>query len=135
MEFVATFQLDKMTVFSVRYSTIGNNARPDFATQAAKFVRSKRDYSRCGQCQEAVLPKGTLARKFYDKWNPKHLQALTDAEFIELMEDMDALKERYNHVYREADSFGRGGEGHEIRFGEIVELSKMEPKKAAKKTA
>lgn len=135
MEFVATFQLDKMTVFSVRYSTIGSNNRPDFATQAAKFVRSKRDYSRCGQCQEAVLSKGTLARKFYDKWDPKHLQSLTDAELAELMEDMGALKERYNHVYREADSFGDGGKGREIRFGEVVELSKMEPKKLVKKAA
>lgn len=129
MEFVATFQISKMVTFDVRYSTIGSNQHPDFATSAGKFIRSKRDYSTCGQCQESVLPKGSLARRFYQKWDPKHLHVLTDAELAELTHDVEELRERYNHIYREAESFGSGGDGRDIRFWEIVELSKQTPKK------
>lgn len=131
MEFQAAFQLDKTTIFEVGYSTVGSNKDPYFSTRAGKLVRSKRDWSTCGQCQERVLPKGSPAYGFYEKWDDEHLHRLDEDKLAELNEDVYKLCQTYNHIYRCAKSFGRCGDGRDIRFPEIVELSKAEPKKAA----
>ena len=132
MEFQAAFQIDKMTVFEVRYSTIGSNGNPHFVTTAAKFIRSKRDYKQSGQCQETVLPHDSLAYQFYQKWDQHHLHTLDEATLTELNEDIYKLCQSYNHVYHNANKFGRGGDGTDIRFWEIVDMSKMTPKKITK---
>lgn len=129
MEFQAAFQLDKTTIFEVRYSTVSSNQHPDFATRAGKLIRSKRDYSSGGQCQERVLPKNSEAYRFYKKWDVEHLHTLDVQKLAELEEDVSKLAQSYNHIHRCAECFGTGGDGHEIRFWEIVELSKMKPKK------
>lgn len=64
-EFMYCFQISKMIVFEVEYYTLGSNKAPYFSTSAAEFIRSKRDYSRCGQAQAALLPKGSPARRFW----------------------------------------------------------------------
>ncbi|MCM1237235.1 MAG: hypothetical protein NC489_44775 [Ruminococcus flavefaciens] len=135
-EFMYCFQLSKMIVFEVEYFTLGDNKHPYFSTSAAEFIRSKRDYSQCGQAQKELLPKGSLARKFYDKWDHLHLKDLTPEEYAEITADIEELKTRYNYIEDIQDCFG-GCAGcyykTHIPFHEIVELSKLEPKKAVRR--
>lgn len=67
-EFMYCFQITKMIVFKVEYYTLCDDKTPHFSTSAARFIRSKRDYRECGQAQDRLLPKGSLARRFYEKW-------------------------------------------------------------------
>ena len=127
-EFMYVFQINKMTVFEVNYYTLSSNKSPHFATSAAQFIRSKRDYSTCGQCQKRVLPKNSAAYRFFEKWDNKHLKNLTDDEWKEITSDVEKLKERYNYIEKVRDTFK--GTSTRIPYYDIVELSKMSVKKA-----
>lgn len=94
-EFMYAFCIDKTTVFEVDYYTLGNNKAPDFSTYAAKFNRPKSDWSEGGQAQERLLPVGSPARKFFDKWDHLHLHDLTDEEYSEIRTDIEELKRAY----------------------------------------
>lgn len=133
-EFMYCFQIDKMTVFEVEYYTLGGNKSPYFSTSAARFIRSKRDYSECGQAQERLLPKHSAARRFYDKWDRLHLHNLTPEEYAEMAADIEELKTRYNYIEDVRDCFGRSAGCYKthLSFYDIVELSKLTPKKAQK---
>lgn len=135
-EFMYCFQISKLIVFEVQYYTLSTNTTPYFATSANEFIRSKRDYSRCGQAQAALLPKGSPARRFYEKWDHLHLKDLTPAQYEELTTDIEELKARYNYIEDVRDCFGRSAGCYKTRipFYEIVELSKQTPK-AKQKTA
>lgn len=134
-EFMYCFQITKMIVFEVSFYTLSTNPAPHFSTSAAEFIRSKRDYSSCGQAQERVLPRASLARRFYDKWDRLHLHSLTPEEYAEMTADIEELKERYNYIEDVRDCFGRSAGCYKtgIPFYEVVELSKRTPK-AKKKT-
>ena len=106
-EFMYCFQIDKMTVFEVRFYTLSTNKTPYFSTSAARFIRSKRDYSQCGQAQKSVLPLHSAARRFYDKWDRLHLHNLTPEEYAEMIADIEDLKARYNYIEDVRDCFGR----------------------------
>lgn len=112
------FQISKMIVFEVSYYKLGNNQNPYFTTMSAKFIRNKRDYECCGQCQNEILPLGSLAKQFYKKWDKFHLLDLTDEQYIDLLNDIKALEKRYNFVRSDKS----------ISFYSVVELSKMTPK-------
>lgn len=133
-EFMYCFQIDKMTVFEVEFYTLSTNKEPHFSTSAARFIRSKRDYSECGQCQARILPKHSAARRFYDKWDRLHLHNLTPEEYAEMTADIETLKSRYNYIEDVRDCFGRsvGCYKTHLSFNDIVELSKLTPKKAQK---
>lgn len=135
-EFMYCFQISKLIVFEVQYYTLSTNTTPHFATSANEFIRSKRDYSRCGQAQAALLPKGSPARRFWQKWDPLHLKDLTPAQYEELTADIEELKARYNYIEDVRDCFGRSAGCYKIHipFYEVVELSKQTPK-AKQKTA
>lgn len=124
-EFIAAFQLDRMNVFEVRFYTLGSNKTPDFATTAGHFIRSKRDYDRCGQCQETICKNFKVAYDFYKKWDVKHLSDLTEVEYNEMVNDLNKLKETYNYIYREL----KGNYKTSFAFSEVVELSKQKVKK------
>lgn len=124
-EFLSVFQISKMVVFKVNYYTCGNNEKPYFSTSAALFVRNKRDYSHCGQCQNEVLPKGA-AKDFFKKWDKKHLSDLTNEEYTEMTSDLSKLKEAYNNIYIEKDTF-KNQKSH-TSFYEIKELSMQKVK-------
>lgn len=130
-EFMYCFQIDRMTVFEVDFYTLSTNKEPHFSTSAARFIRSKRDYSQGGQAQERILPKGSPAYRFYNKWDRLHLQNLTQDEYTEIMKDIEELKARYNYIEDLRDCFGQSAGCYKthIPFCDIVELSKMEPKK------
>ena len=127
-EFKAAFQINKQVVFEVCYRTLGRNSHPYFATQAERLNRRKTDYSECGQCQER-LPEGA-AKRFWRKWDEKHLEQLSDEERVELWWDVEDLCEKYNHVVLTSDRFGTD-DPRDIRFSDVVALSKQETKKAA----
>lgn len=125
-EFISAFQITRMIVFEVSYYTCGNNKNPYFTTSANVFMRNKRDYNSCGQCQKDVLPKGSYAKEFFNKWDSKHLSDLTNDEYIEMMADLEQLKETYNNIYIERDTFRN--QNSNISFYKIKELSMMKQK-------
>ena len=127
-EFIATFQITRMVLFSVNYYTLGSNKNPHFSTTAEKFIRSKLDYSTCGQCQEHVLPKGSAARKFFKKWDEHHLHQLTDEQLEELHADLEVLKENYNYLLKEQDTFQNDSSNH-FSFSQCKNLSMLPLKK------
>ena len=102
-EFIASFQLSKKIVFNVNYYTLGNNSCPHFSTSADEFNHPKTDYCRGGQAQEDLTKGFYVARRFWKKWDKKHLQDLTESEYEELMQDIETLKEKYNYIYKELD--------------------------------
>lgn len=126
-EFMYCFQISKLIVFEVEYYTLGGNKAPYFSTSAAEFIRSKRDYSRCGQAQRELLPKHSPARRFFEKWDYCHLHDLTPAEYEEITADIEQLKARYNYIEDVCDTFR--GSRSSIPFYKVVELSKQTPKK------
>lgn len=133
-EFMYCFQIDKMTVFNVSFYTLSTNKTPYFSTSAAQFIRSKRDYDTCGQCQERVLPKNSIARHFFDKWDKLHLKNLTQNEYVEIIADIEELKDVYNYIEDVRECFGESVRCYktQIPFDEIVKLSKLTPKKIQK---
>lgn len=133
-EFMYCFQVDRMTVFEVSFFTLSDNKAPYFSTSAGRFIRSKRDYERCGQAQPDLLPEGSAARRFYDKWDRLHLHNLTPEERAAMVADIEDLKACYNFIEDVRDCFGQSAGCYKthIPFSEIVELSKQEPKKAQK---
>lgn len=123
-EFIASFQLSKKIVFNVDFYTLGNNSHPHFSTSAFEFNQPKTDYCRGGQGQE-VLTKGFLAaRRFWRKWDKKHLQDLTEEEYADLIIDLERMKETYNYLYSELDET-RKPYSPCFSFERMKELSKM----------
>lgn len=125
-EFMYVFQIDKMTVFEVSYYTLGGNKAPYFTTEAARFIRSKRDYAECGQAQKNLLSARSCARRFFDKWDHLHLSDLTKEEYAGIYADIEEMKEKYNYIEEIRDTFS--GTYYNIPFYKIVELSKFTPK-------
>lgn len=127
-EFQAVFQINKLTIFEVKYYTLGSNKKPYFATSAAQFCRSKRDFTTCGQAQKHVLSKHGKAYKFFEKWDQYHLKELTPEQLEELIQDLETLKNQYNYLIDELDPNNRPYNPH-FAFYRLVEFSKQEPKK------
>lgn len=125
-EFLYAFQITRMIIFEVEYRTLGSNPTPHFSTCANEFNQPKTDWSRCGQCQDNVLPDGP-AKEFYAKWDYCHLHDLNDAQWQEMVDDIEMLKQRYNYIEEISDTFA--GERGYISFGRVKELSMMPVKK------
>ena len=123
-EFIASFQLSKKIIFNVNYYTLGNNSCPYFSTSACEFNQPKTDYCRCGQAQEDLTKKFLTGRRFWKKWDKKHLQDLTENEYGELMQDIETLKEKYNYIYEELDESLKPYHPH-IRFYDLKKLSML----------
>lgn len=126
-EFKYCFQITKSVMFEVEYYTLGNNKTPYFATSANKFVKNKKDYECAGQAQDRILPKNSIVRQFWEKWDKKHLKDLSNDEYREIIKDIEELKEKYNYIERIKDTFR--GEYDNFSFWEEVLLSKAELKK------
>ena len=97
-EFLCEFQITKMIIFEVGYYTLAKNKSAHFNTFVTEFNQSKTDWSRIGQIQKDLLKDGREARKFYEKWNVKHLHDLTESEYNEMLLDLEVLKEKYNFI-------------------------------------
>ena len=131
-EFQAVFQITRLVLFSVNYYTLGENSHPYFATSAQKYIRSKRDISHGGQCQDDVLPVGK-ARQFYKKWDRCHLKDLSESEYEEMRADLQVLMDTYNYIIDERETFAHTH--YAIGSLREYELSMCPLKKANKKTA
>lgn len=130
-EFLYCFQISKTIIFEVNYYTLSTNSNALFTTSAAEFVRNKKDFRQCGQAQADLLPLASTARRFWQKWDQHHLHDLTPAQYAELLEDLEALKTRYNYIVKEPDET-RKPYNSRIPFWQLVEFSKQEPKKIQK---
>jgi len=97
-EFYYCFKITDKVVFQVKNYTIGSNKENYFATEACLFNNDKTDYNECGQCQERLLPKDSLAYKFYKKWDYKQTLHLSDTELQNVKEDVEKLKQAYPYV-------------------------------------
>lgn len=126
-EFKYYFQITKLVMFEVEYCTLGSNKNPYFATSANKFLKNKRGYGCCGQAQDRLLPKNSIVRQFWGKWDKKHLKDLSDDEYREITKDIEELKEKYNYIEYIKDTFK--GEYEDFPFWKKVLLSKAELKK------
>lgn len=129
-EFMYAFQISNKVSFEVRYSTIGSNSSPEFASSAQELNRSNTDYNRCGQAQNDLLPNKSVVRTFYEKWDTCHLKKLQPIKIEELKADIELLKNKYNYIDKHADNFGREHYSgiSDFRFSEIVELCKQPTK-------
>lgn len=116
--FKYAFQISKLIIFEVNYYKLGNNKNKYFSTSAGKFVKNKKDWETCGQCQYSIL-KG-LSLQFWEKWDKLHLKDLTQEEYNLILQDIEKLKNVYNYIEKNSDI--------DIKFSEIVELSKKELK-------
>lgn len=130
-EFLYCFQISKTIIFEVNYYTLSTNSNAHFTTSAAEFVRNKKDFRQCGQAQADLLPLASIARRFWQKWDQHHLHDLTPAQYAELLEDLEALKTRYNYIVKELDETQKPYNPR-IPFWQLVEFSKQEPKKIQK---
>lgn len=126
-EFKYCFKITRLVMFEVEYCTLGSNKSPYFATNASKFLKNKEDYECCGQAQDELLPKNSIARQFWEKWDKEHLKDLSDDKYREIVKDIEKLKERYNYIEYIKDTFK--GEHEGFSFYEKVLLSKSDSKK------
>lgn len=101
---IYTFRIKKKNFFTVKFGDLKvHTQRPYFSTSGGVLNYGRSDYDRCGQCQDAVLSKGSITKAFYDKWDSLHLKALTEKQYKELLEDLEKLKEKYSFI--ESDRF------------------------------
>lgn len=77
---------DYIGEFNIDYGILNADQLPYFST-------SFNSYDSCGQCQDSFLPKGTIVRAFWKKWDTFHLQTLTKEELEELLSDISLLEE------------------------------------------
>ena len=129
-EFKYCFQITKLIMFEVEYYTLGSNKSPYFVTKANEFFKNKKDYKSGGQAQDRLLPKNSIARQFWEKWDKEHLKDLSDDKYREIIKDIEKLKEKYNYIEYIKDTFKGGYE--DFSFEQIVLLSKAELKKQNK---
>ena len=92
--------------FEVEYIQLGANQNPHFGTSACIMNHRRTDINEGGQAQESVLPKNSLAYKFYKKWEKKQWQMLTEEEMTEVLNDIEELKNKYDYVSMVGGKFG-----------------------------
>lgn len=131
-EFMYAFQVTRTIIFEVEYYTLGSNKNPYFSTCANKFNQPKTDWYQCGQCQNELLPMGSVARKFWETFDKYHLHDLTKEQYDEVVLAIEELKETYNYDCIEKDSFA--STHIRIPFWKTKELSMQKLKKAKKVT-
>lgn len=122
-EFQYTFQITNFINFNVDFYTLSSNSHPDFSTSADLFYKNKTDYERCGQCQDEVLPKNSLAMEFYQKFDKYHLTNLTTEQYNEIVKEIEKLKERYNFICKKESEMPLNN--FHFKFEDAVELSKL----------
>ena len=91
------------------------------------FTQNKKGYEECGQCQVNVLPDGP-AYDFFRKWDRYHLQKLTDEQLDELHSDIKILKENYNYIIQEKETFQNDSQYY-FSFKRCKEMSMLPLKK------
>lgn len=62
------------------------------ATQCPYFSTTANSRDEGGQAQDGLLPKGTVVRAFWEKWDMYHLQMLRMDEYEEMINDLEVVK-------------------------------------------
>lgn len=115
--FLIAICVNRMTVFKIEYGAITDNKQPHFSTSASRFVKNKRDWSQCGQCQKEILK--AKAYNFWMKWDKHHLKQLTNSQYNEMINDLKELLEVYpNYIFKD-----KNYSCHYISFNEIKKMS------------
>lgn len=114
--FFFAFQLSRKVIFEVDFYRLGSNKHKNFHTRAEEFNRDKTDYDRCGQCQDDVT--FGIAKKFYEKWDKLHGGNLTEENYMNILNDIEELKSKYNYLEEWTEESDRG-----FSFREKKELS------------
>lgn len=127
-EFHIVFQQSRMVLFDVSYYTLGSNRAPYFTTKACRYNQNKSDIVEGGQAQDR-LTTGKI-RTFWKKWNPHHLQQLTDEERRELARDLESLKQVYNHIQFTAEKAPHDPTTSERRALSMQKISRNAAKEA-----
>lgn len=97
--FTITFRVKKKHFFTVQFGELKSHTQqPYFSTIGYVLNHNRSNYNRCGQCQSDILPKYSLFRNFFDKWDTLHTQSLTMEQYNELLQDLEELKEKYAHI-------------------------------------
>ena len=78
----------KNACIEVTYGDLKANQLPYFSTSGSSA-------DCCGQCQNKILPKDSILRDFWEKWDYYHCQTLTIEEYKELIKDIEILEEEY----------------------------------------
>lgn len=102
-EFISAFQITRKIIFEVKYYTLSNNKNAYFSTSANELNQPKTNYSACGQAQARLLPKNSIAFRFWKKWDKKHLEDLSGDEYTSLIADINVLKDKYNYIFIKLD--------------------------------
>lgn len=108
------FKINSYTVFEVRYYRLSNNPNQHFSTCATEFNRPKTGFNQCGQAQKTLLKGYPAAMNFYKKWDKLHLQPLTKEQYLELVDDLKSLSDKYTAI----------SYSHSPSFEELKDLSK-----------
>lgn len=97
--FTITFRVKKKHFFMVQFGGLKyHTQQPYFSTSGAVLNHTRNGYKRGGQCQPWILPKHSLFRKFFDKWDTLHTQSFTMEQYNDLLKDLEELKEKYAHI-------------------------------------
>jgi hypothetical protein len=119
------FQISRMIIFEVDYYRCGNNPDKYFTTSAAQFNRPKTDYNHCGQAQKELLRFASKAMTFFKKWDDLHTKDLNEAQYLDMLNDIEVLKSQYNYIVNDTD--------RDLSFSELRDLSKLTLKRIAAK--
>ena len=111
-------EVTRNIIFRVSYYKLGSNKNARFSTSANELNRPKNNYKSCGQAQEYLLPQDSKVRAFYEKWDNLHLSDLNEAQYTNLLEDLEVLNAQYNTKYFD-DTID------DIPFYEVVKFSKL----------
>ena len=71
---------------TIEYGDMKVQQLPHFSTSASS---SNGDYA---QCQDRILPKDSILKEFWEKWDYYHLQTLTNEEYEELICDLEIVE-------------------------------------------
>lgn len=114
------FQISSKIIFNVSYYFCGGKENAYFTTSADQFNGPKTDYNHCGQAQKELLKGAGAAMAFYRKFDPLHLEGLTQDQHADVLAGIEKLKGLYNWIESKND----------IRFSEAHALSMQPVKKA-----
>lgn len=98
-KFAFSFRVSPWMFFEVKYGELDYLSQdPHFSTAASHYNPRRRDYDTCGQAQESILTKGTLAWRFYKKWDSNHTKVMTIEAYDEMAQDLETLKQAYPFI-------------------------------------
>jgi hypothetical protein len=100
-DFHFAFQITRKITLEVNYYRLSTNKFKHFATSANEFNQPKTDFSICGQAQKDLL--SGKAMMFYKKWDKCHLNDITEDQHVEILKDIEVLKNQYNYIENDSN--------------------------------